>query len=443
MLLRYIASNYKSIGHSVEFTMFPIAGLQDDRFLTKIETKMGQWKILRRGCFFGPNASGKSTFIESIDFSVEYILNSKKSGKTTGINQFKGNFKDLEEISTFQFMFYIDEEVYEYGFSIDRRQVHEEWLMILTDKNLVPMFTRSTDEKGKTTIEIESKLAYKNSKDRNLAEILKNSMKENQKNQLFLYKLYDNGIKKVEKIIEWFESINIIFPSTKLQGLPLRVKEDDEFRKFLSDTLSKLDTGIFDISVSSDKINFKDLAEKMDIPDQIIDDIEEIKNGIVNLNGKYFIFTENKNEMIFVQLKFEHKLNRNTVKFNIEDESDGTQRLLDLLPILFNQNSKKNSIYIVDELDRSLHTKLSKYFLKEFIEGSEDLLKQVIFTGHDINLIDLEEFRREEIWFIEKNMLGETELKPFSDFEIEEGQNTVKDYLNGRFGAVPMIGGID
>ena len=149
---------------------------------------------------FGPNASGKSSFIESIDFARDYIVDGQKSGKGTGVNQFRGDFEDLEGISSFQFMFYLEGEVYEYGFSLDRRQVHEEWLMQLTEKDLEPLFTRVTDENGKTEIEIESRFARNKSKDRMLANVLKESIQEGQKNQLFLYKLYDNGIKKAEKI---------------------------------------------------------------------------------------------------------------------------------------------------------------------------------------------------------------------------------------------------
>ena len=111
----------------------------------------------------------------------------------------------FEVISSCQFMFYREGEVYEYGFSLDRRQVHEEWLMQLDKKDLVPLFTRVTDENGKTEIEIKSKLARSNSKGRELVNILKESIQENQKNQLFLYKLYDNGIKKAETVVQWLK----------------------------------------------------------------------------------------------------------------------------------------------------------------------------------------------------------------------------------------------
>lgn len=441
MLLKYIVRNFKSIGHSVEFSMIPTDDCIDKRFLTKLETKYGYIDVLRRGAFFGPNASGKSTFVESIQFAKAYILDGQKSGKNTLVPQFKGNTEDLEETSLFQFIFYLDQNVYEYGFTLTPKRVSEEWLMIRVNNGFVPMFTRTTDENGITEIDIEKKFGRSDSKDRRLADVLKFSMKENQKNQLFLYKLKENGIKRAEKIVGWFANMQVIFPNTKIQWLPIRVKEDADFREFLSESLSKLDTGVSKISASGAEINFQEFAEKMNLPREIVNDIENKESGLISLNGRYFIFFENKNRTSLIQVKFDHSLNNKSVSFNIDDESDGTQRLLDLLPILFQMDKKNNAIYFVDEIDRSLHTKLSKYILKTFVENSQNLLSQIIFTAHDVNLINLRDFTKEEIWFIEKNGRGETSLKPFSDFETNENQDIIKDYLNGRFGAVPVIRG--
>ena len=402
MLLKYIVSNFKSIGRSVEFSMIPTENNTDKRFVTKLETKYGDIDVLRRGAFFGPNASGKSTFVESIQFAKEYIVEAQKSGKNTRVPQFKGSLEDLEGTSLFQFVFYLDKNVFEYGFTLTPKRVSEEWLMIRTNKGFVPMFTRATDENGVTDIDIETRFGRSDSKDRQLADVLKSSMKENQKNQLFLYKLKENGIKRAEKIVGWFENMQVIFPNTKIQWLPIRVKEDADFREFLSESLRKLDTGVSKISASGAEINFQEFAEKMNLPKELVADIENKESGLISLNGRYFIFFENKNRTSLIQVKFEHALNNKIASFNIDDESDGTQRLLDLLPILFQMDKKNNAIYFVDEIDRSLHTKLSKYILKTFVENSQNLLSQIIFTAHDVNLINLRDFTKEEIWFIEK-----------------------------------------
>ena len=438
MLLKYIVSNFKSIGHPIEFSMFPAEEIADDRFLRTIKTKAGEWKILRRGGFFGPNASGKSSFVESVTFARDYIVDGQKSGKGTGVDQFRGSFEDLNGVSLFQFVFYLQGEVYEYGFTLDRHQVCEEWLMQLSENGMEPLFTRATDKNGKTTIEIEQKLAEKDSSERNLAEVLKDSIKANQKNQLFLYKMYDNGIEKVEQIFQWFKHLQTIFPGSSIQALPIRMKIDQDLRDYITKQLQSLDTGVSKVSVVNKKITFDDFAEKYDIPAEVISDMEDIEDGIVNINGKSFFFTDGK----LLQIKFDHVLNSKTVKFNIDEESDGTQRLVDLLPMLFSiQQEDSNYVYFVDEIDRSLHTKLSQALLRKFSRSAETGYSQIIFTAHDVNLINLNHFRQDEIWFIEKNQLGESGLRPFSDFEVKESQDALKAYLSGRFGAVPVIRG--
>lgn len=442
MLLRYIVSNFKSIGSPVEFTMLPSEQIIDVESLKQVDTKDSEWHLLRRAGLFGPNASGKSSLIRSISFARNYIVNGKKSGKGTGVDQFRGNISELNGVSTFQFTFTIDRSVYEYGFAINKFQVCEEWLMEFEKQGFVPLFTRLTSTDGKTEIEIESKFARANSKDRKLAEILKESIQEKQRNQLFLYKLSDNGIKKAEKIVDWFREIQIIFPDTKIRALPIRVKEDESLREYLGEMLKEMDTGVYDITVASDEIDFHEFAEKMDLPLELVDNIEEIKNGIVSIEGKYFVFSEDKGKQTLVQLKFEHHLNNTVVRFNMEDESDGTQRLLDLIPMIFSIG-KNDALYFVDELDRSLHTKLSHFLLSEFERISENTnsRNQIVYTAHDVNLIDLNSFRQDEIWFIEKNREGETRLRPLSDFHVTKTQDPLKAYLNGRFGAIPVIGG--
>lgn len=439
MLLRYVVSNFKSIGHPVEFSMLPVETNTDTRFIRTIQTKAGEWKVLCRGGFFGPNASGKTSFVESVAFARNYICDGRRSGRGTEVTQFKGDFEDLRGVSTFQFMFYLDGDVFDYGFSLNKRQVCEEWLMQLAKTDFVPVFTRTTDERGVTIIDIATALGRKNSKERKLAEILKESIQESQKNQLFITKLRENGIKKAEKIVAWFENIQIIFPGSKFIALPVQMKVDRNLETFIAEKLNQLDTGIQSADVESEPVDINEYAEKYDIPKEIMDDIDANEAGIFRFNNQYLIFSPGKeNKTVLVQLKLKHSLNHKEIKFDIDEESDGTQRLLDLLPMIF-ATGHDTSIYFVDEIDRSLHTKLSQYLLSDFAQRAEEGSNQMIFTAHDINLIDLHLFRQDEIWFIDKNKTGESKLKPLSDFSLQEGMDTIKAYLSGRFGAVPMI----
>ena len=141
MLLKYNVSNFKSIGHEIEFSMFPSSPDIDEKYTNTLHTKVGEWKVLKRGAFFGPNASGKSSFIQSIEFAVDYIISGNLSGREININQFKGCFEELEGQSIFQFLFLAkNNEIYQYGFTLDSKQIYEECLMILTKQSSFSYF---------------------------------------------------------------------------------------------------------------------------------------------------------------------------------------------------------------------------------------------------------------------------------------------------------------
>ncbi len=442
MLLKYKVQNYKSIAHSIEYSMFPTKDNIENSHLVTINTIQGPWKVLRRGALLGPNASGKSSFIQSIDFARNYIVEAQKSGSITGIKQFKGEFSDIGKNSTFQFMFYKDGDIFEYGFTLDSFRVVEEWLMKLTKTAFEPVFERTTNEDDKTEIELSSFIG--DDKRLMLAEILKETIQKNQRNQLFLYKLSENGFPIAEEIMEWFYNIQVIFPSSKVHMLEMSLMKDKSFANFLSSKLISYDTGINKIFAQTKKVQLTKLLKEMDIPQKIIDEILEKRQGLVNINGRLFIFNEENGEPMLCEMILEHSLAGKVFQFHKDEESDGTQRLLDLLPILFSLKAKP-SVFFIDEIDRCLHTKLTKTFIKDFIEYEHK--NQLIFTAHDVNLISLDELSQDEIWFIEKNKNGESCLKPFSDYTLNDntknGYSTIKSYLAGRFGAVPVIRGGD
>lgn len=439
MLLKYSVSNFKSIGHNIEFSMFPLENT-DDRFLTEIETVAGKWKILKRGVFFGPNASGKTSFVQSLAYARDYIVkeNAKKLPMTS-VNQFKGKIEEFKGFTTFQFVMYINNEVYSYGFSLNNLYVNEEWLSVMSkDGSFVPLFDRITNIRRTSRIKVYSENLCKNDKELKLIELIKESFEKKQARNLFLYRLSeDYSFIIADAIYSWFNKINVIYPNSEFRNLPIIIRYQTKFREFLSKNLRMLDTGVNSVTTSAKKMQLSEFAEKYNISEELIYSIQETQNGSLGIKGKLFIFGEEKNLIQLIEVKFKHLLYDQLIPFNMDDESDGTQRLMDLLPIIFSIERDQDGIFIIDELDRSLHTKLSKYFISHFVTNASK--QQLLFTAHDVNLLNLKDFRKEEIWFIEKNKNGETHLKPFSDFDLKENQNILKDYLAGRFGAVPII----
>lgn len=434
MLLKYRVSNYKSIGHDIEFSMLPTAENTDERYTSKISTRAGDWNVLHRGILFGANASGKSAFMESLAFAKRFITQGQRSGRKIFVNQFKNPIPELEGLTTFQFMLYINGEVYDYGFSLNNDMVQEEWLFILENNGFQGVFERETNKKSHTSIKFDGK---KINVKKEFLDMLSETIQIKQKNQLFLYKLYDNGVAGVEDLFEWFDDIQILFPSSEVTGIDRAVAKNKNFAQELSRFLKQFGTGVDD--VSTELVALEDFERQYNLPEELIQNMYDVKKGIFKINDKYYIFEVTDGEIQLRKTKFRHSLYGKAYSFDRDEESDGTQRLLDLFPVLYNARSK-GSIFFIDEMDRSLHTKLTTKFLQSFLREAKQTMSQLIITAHDVNIMNLNTLSPDEIWFLEKTQNGETEIRPFSDFDVNhKGYNVMRSYLEGRFGAVPRI----
>ena len=130
------------------------------------------------------------------------------------------------------------------------------------------------------------------------------------------------------------------------------------------------------------------------------------------------------------------------IQLELDDESDGTRRLLNLLPALHHLRTN-SAVYFIDEIDRSMHPELVWKFLEFFLKSCEGGQRQIIVTTHESNLLDLDLLRRDEIWFAEKNQSGATQLYSMTDFNVRKDLEISKHYLQGRFGAIPFLGNLD
>ena len=245
---------------------------------------------------------------------------------------------------------------------------------------------------------------------------------------------------EIRKVYEWFASVIILFPESKYNGLN-EVAADDDKKRFFSALMNYFDTGIDSVEGESQQMDF----------DKILDNIprteaEKIKVDISNAANEHPIMFK-VGEQIFILHKDENGnivynkllLNHGNLDdmFDYTDESDGTKRLFDLIPIFYENG--RGSLILIDEIDRSLHTNLTRKFLELFFEIVEDRECQLVATTHDSNLLDLELLRQDEIWFVERQADHSSKVFSLNRFKERFDKKIDKEYLLGRYGAIPIF----
>lgn len=442
MLIEYKVANFKSIGHEIIFSMMPDDGIPvDENSVIEVETADGTAiKLLKKAVLFGANASGKSSFVESIDFLSEYLRQDTPSGDILSIVPFKGDFEDLAGVTKYEVTFFSDKQIYKYILHLNSLGVKYEQLLLLEKEEFSSIFIRT--ENG-SAIDIVGS-GFFSEEDSKIIEVLKNTFGEQQKAKSFLYKLHDNNVKLIEPAYKWLIKILSIFPFSQYAANELRIYKDEVYRQNLSKYLKKYDTGIVDIYADV-SMSLDEAASKYNMTPGLVNRVRKIaeeskgKEGgrIIRYGGELLSIQVKNGEIEIYKIKNTHILNDHKVNFNLEDESSGTQRLFDLIPVLDIVDNV--SVILVDELDRSLHTSLAKTFLEDMIKRLKN--SQFIFTSHNVALMEEDMFRFDEIWFIQKNSKGETRMCALSEYNLpeERKKNLIKDYLNGRFGGVPVI----
>ena len=237
--------------------------------------------------------------------------------------------------------------------------------------------------------------------------------------------------------IKWFLNIIILFPSTKY-GNSNQIVESEDYKDFLG-MLHEFDVNIEEIQ--NVLLDFDELFKDMDPKEA-----EEARNDILNklehhrimlkINNLIATITKEKDGAKVVKKMQLNHGNKNQL-FDLCDESDGTQRLFDLLPLLFEVN--QNRVILIDEIDRSLHTKIVKKFIEVFNDKNTCSNSQLIVTSHDVNLMDLELLRQDEIFFVNRNEFGGSELSSLKNFNVRFDKKILKEYLDGAYGAIPKL----
>ena len=400
MLLQFTVENFACFADEVLFSMVVSAGTDHPRHVVQSETGRKP-RVLRVAALYGANAHGKTKLIDALGFAQRLVVRGTKSGARIRVAPFRLDPVRLEQPSRFEFVIDYGGVEYSYGFAVDAERVHEEWLFARLGARPKDRekryFERITGASGHVTVECGPALTGRTSKQRQFIEFVAQGTRPN---QLFLTEAVDRNVAQLNPLFEWFRDVLTIVPAEPAyQPLAVRVSQEQDFVDLMADFLRGAGTGIDGLSAREEALDFASQAPDMpeSLRDTLMDEIE--KGAILRLSGpkgEFLTYYRNdQGQPVLATLKTLHLAKDGTkVSFDLEDESSGTRRVMEILPILADVASGER-VYVVDELDRKLHPLLSRLFVQNFIHRCEEEQRaQLIFTTHDTHLMDLELLRQ-------------------------------------------------
>lgn len=414
MLIQFKVKNFLSIKNEVVFSM--LAGAGDENSDNLIEIDNNNEKYLRSTGIYGANASGKTNFMKAFAAAILMIRKSNVRNidePLIEMRPFKFDKTFSNKPCEFEFVFIQNNVKYVYGFSADIEKIHSEYLYQYLSAKPSLVFERKNTNEYKFTQSEQKKLEELAAK--------------NTEKKLFLSTATEWNYEKTKDAYLWFaEKIDTYGDYKSLAPIAYKLFENDkndELKNFTINLLKEADIIIKDYNFEIEKYDIDHIW-----PRAIYDTDEngKIVRKAIRISTIHEVEDENGNTSEY--------------ELDLSEESLGTHNLFMLSPIL-KRAFEKGKIIVIDEIDKSIHPLLVEFIIKLF--HNKQINKnnaQLIFNTHNTNLLSLELFRRDQIWFVEKNIKkGATELYPLDDFSVRKTENIQKGYLNGRYGAIPFV----
>ena len=357
-------------------------------------------KLLKSVAMYGANGSGKSNFVAAIQFMRSFVLNSSRNTQINDripINQFRLSTETEGQPSLFEIVFVLNNIQYRYGFEVTPSEVVAEWLYDVPTIRERRLFERDHDQ-------ITVGTSFKEGK--KLEDKTRN-------NALFLSVVAQfNGLIS-EQILDWFWNIYLLFgfDDKNYQNYAIRNFANKHNKPRTLSLFKSLNLGnIQDVDISYDKT----------VPPSEISDYSKI----------HTMRTRFDEDGTIADLK----------QFDLDDESEGTKKLFLLSPLLVD-TLENGRILIIDELDARLHPLITSAIIKLFNSSTTNPNNaQLIFTTHDTNLLNNKIFRRDQIWFAEKDRFEATHLHSLVEYKVRNDASFESDYIQGKYGAIPFLG---
>ena len=442
MIINFRVQNFLSFREEVEFTA--LATLERQHRDRIFQGKQQGLNILPTAAFYGGNGAGKSNLYHALKFARKLILGAgTKPEDAIEREPFRLDPLCVPAPSVFGFDLLIGEQTLRYQFAVTTKAVVFESLEFLRGDTSRVIFQREQkDDKDSWMPDSFGELQLPKDDE----EFLKFKTRDTLPNQLFLAALRGRKIPVLEDLGNWFKDrLVLLDPHCDFRPVEVGLLQAETFRSYCVESLDKAGTGI-------DQIKNEPVAiEAIPFPEKVREDmVKHLQGGkddqMLMLRGpdrtRFMLRRRDGAIEAFKLTTFHKDCLGQQISFEIADESEGTERLIDLLPAFFELTSPDtDKVFFIDELDRSLHTHLTRGLLESFLETrSPSSRAQLLFTTHDPLLLDQELFRRDEIWFLDKLGDGHSKLTALSDFKgVRYDKDIRKNYLLGRFAGVPAI----
>ena len=412
----------------VEFRIKNFCSLRDEQVLSLVATKDKTLQdsntqatgisaaptVLRSVVIYGANASGKSNLIKAFQYMRGVVTESATAiapGQIFGVQPFRLDSDSANQPSEFEVTFLLDGVRYQYGFAMTAQRIVGEHLLVYKAFKPQKWFTRRFDiDTGQDVYEFGSGLKGP----KNLWE------GATRPNALFLSMAVQLNSIDLRPVFEWFSNQLVIFneQSQLSPQASIQMLKHAQGRKDICNFLTNADLSLSDIEV-----------ETRTVPGQ--------SDHLDLLVGKTEVRVENIEEH---KVRFHHVTKHGTAVFDLLEESNGTRNLLFLAGPVLNILSKGLTL-IIDELDTSLHTLLVRELVRLFhLSDINTKGAQLVFTTHDTSLLDAPDlFRRDQVWFVEKNQAQASSLINLSEFSPRKNEALERGYLIGRYGGIPFI----
>lgn len=423
MLIQFSVRNFRTFKEKATLSLIASNYDKDREAENMLEDANFNLRVLKSAVIYGANASGKSKFMEALLFMRSFAISSSREsqkGDEIEVHPFKLNVETENEPSEFEVIFTYNNVMYRYGFEANKEVVVSEWLYYRPKTKEVELFFRDYQNFDLHARNFsKGSLAVKEGLVRDNALLLSLAAQLNDATSI--------------QVLEWFRNLKIIsgLREEGYQGFTMSRTKDPLHKQKILELLKAADLGIQDIKLEMLDIDALPKDMPKELRERLIKESKEenaeIFSDIITTHKKY------NNDRQFIE----------NINFSMDDdESSGTQKFFALTGPVLNVLESGFTL-VVDELDSKLHPNLICKLVSLF--NSKELNPknaQLIFNTHDTNLLSSGLFRRDQIWFTDKNKFGEARIYSLSDFKTDEVRKTEPfedNYIRGKYGAIPFL----